>query len=157
VTVIEWNQQCRGKRNLSVFPLYSPRSGSGARFSPNTLVNIHFLVIAPCRLACGYTYQRSTRLLKVSSLNLFISVIRKLAHETERRQNWTYNKLEWRGGGVLLKLLRHVFDHDRNSDDIMEDLVWYYDMHTNFWSKILNDGHQAGELVEERYEIFTGL
>jgi len=138
-----------------VFPLYTPRSGSGARFSPNMLVNIHFLVIAPCRPACGYTYQRSTRLLKVSSLNLFSSVISKLAHETERRQNCTYNKQAWRG--VLLKLLRHMFGHDRNSDDIMEDLVWYYDMHTNFWSKILNDVHQAGELVEERCAIFTGL
>ena len=50
---------------------------------------------------------------------------------------------------MLLKLLRHMFGHDRNSDDIKEDLVWYYDMHTNFWSEILNDGHQAGELEEE--------
>jgi hypothetical protein len=36
-------------------------------------------------------------------------------------------------------------------------LVWYYDMHTNFWSEILNDGHQAGELGERRCVIVTGF
>ena len=59
--------------------------------------------------------------------------------------------------GVFAKLSRRMFGHDRYSDGIMGDLVWYYYMHTNFWSKILNDGHQAGELVEERCAIFTGL
>jgi lysylphosphatidylglycerol synthetase-like protein (DUF2156 family) len=50
-----------------------------------------------------------------------------------------------------------MFGHDRNSDKIKEVLVWYYDMHKNFWSEILNDGHQAGELGEERCVIVAGL
>jgi len=50
-----------------------------------------------------------------------------------------------------------MLGHDRNSDDIKEGLVWYYDMHTNFWSEILNDGHQTGELGEEGCVIVTGV
>jgi hypothetical protein len=42
-----------------------------------------------------------------------------------------------------------MFGHVRNCDKIKEDSVWYFDIHTHFWSEILNDGHQAGELGEE--------